>query len=309
MLKIFLKYAPTLFIISLFLIHVGSCSNNQEKKSTDLSSKKVLNIGLIPEHDLFTQKKRFAPLAEYLTDKLGVTVRLRILSRYGNIINNFNSMNLGGAFFGSFTGALAIKKLDVEPIARPVYINGASTYYGIIFARKDSGIKNGAHMRGKRFAFVDKATTAGWLLPMYYFKKQGIKNYRTWFIETYFTGTHEDAIYDVMNGKADIGAAKNTVFDRLVKTDNSLLEKLTILATSPKVPANGLVARSDLDQTLKEKIKSVLLQMDKNNDGRKALTALGAAKFIETNVEDFNPVFEYAESIGLDLSTYDYINE
>ena len=92
----------------------------------------------------------------------------------------------------------------------------------MIFVRKDSGIDDAADMAGKRFAFVDKATTAGYLLPLNYFKDKGIENYREYFSETYFTGTHEDAIYDVLNRRADIGAAKNTVFDRLALKDSRI---------------------------------------------------------------------------------------
>jgi phosphonate transport system substrate-binding protein len=80
---------------------------------------------------------------------------------------------------------------------------------------------------------VDKATTAGYLLPLAYFKKNGIRDYRAYLKETYFAGTHEDVIYDVLNKKADIGAAKNTVFERLAKTDERILKELLILEKSP----------------------------------------------------------------------------
>ncbi|UCD65386.1 MAG: phosphate/phosphite/phosphonate ABC transporter substrate-binding protein, partial [Deltaproteobacteria bacterium] len=266
-------------------------------------------IGLIPEQDLFSQKERYGALASYISEKSGLDVELKILSRYGNIIHNFRSDKLDGAFFGSFTGALAIKKLGVEPLARPLWLDGKSTYYGLIIVRKDSAIKNALDMKGKRFAFVDKATTAGWLLPLSYFKENSIEDYREWFSETYFTGTHEDVIYDVLNGKADIGAAKNTVFERLAQKDSKLLDELKILAKSPEVPANALAVKKNLDSSLKIKLKNILLQMDQDKWGRKILTEFGAQKFIETTVKDYNPVFFYAEKIELDLIKYNYKND
>ncbi|MBU0908732.1 MAG: phosphate/phosphite/phosphonate ABC transporter substrate-binding protein, partial [Proteobacteria bacterium] len=201
------------------------------------------------------------------------------------------------------------RKLAVQPLARPEYLDGTSTYYGMIFVRKDSGIHNAADMRGKRFAFVDKATTAGWLLPMHYFKENGIEDYQTYFSENYFTGTHEDAIYDVLNGKADIGAAKNTVFSRVAQTDSKVEEQLQILATSPEVPANALAVRKDLGESLKLKLKNALLQMDQDVEGRQVLHEFGAKRFIPTTENDYAPVFDYANKIGLDLATYDYNNE
>ncbi len=100
---------------------------------------------------------------------------------------------MDGAFFGSFTYTLAHAKLGVEAIARPESFDGVSTYHGLIFARKGGHIKGVEDMKGKIFVFVDKATTAGYLLPLSYFKNHGIENYKTYFKETYFAGTHEDA--------------------------------------------------------------------------------------------------------------------
>jgi len=296
-----------IFISQFFL---SACSNQPEApdESSVSETQKKFYLGLIPEQDLFSQKERYRPLARYVSEKTGLVVELKILPRYGNIIDNFVSENLDGAFFGSFTGALAISKLGVEPLARPLWLDGTSTYYGMIFVRKDSDIKSASDMKGKRFAFVDRATTAGWLLPLHYFNEIGINDYRTWFAETYFTGTHEDSIKDVLDRKADIGAAKNTVFYRLAK-QNSLLEKeLRILSTSPEVPSNTLAVRKSLDSALKAKLKYILLQMHEDKQGREILQKFGATRFIETMEQDYDPVFRYADEIKLDLQKYDYIN-
>ena len=267
-----------------------------------------ITIGLIPEQDVFTQKKRYAPLLAHLSSETGVSIEIKMLPRYGNIIDNFNELGLDGAFFGSFTGALAIKKLRVEPLVRPQYVDGASTYYGMIFVKKGSGIHSAQDMRDKRMVFVDRATTAGYLLPLAYFKTLGITDYKSWFKEYYFSGTHEDAINDVVNGLADIGAAKNTVFYRMAATDKRVMNELEILKISPHVPANGLAVRHDLDNDLKQALKRELLAFHQSTEGRAILADLKIEKFIETTVEDYQPVLDYAASIGLDLKTYNYLN-
>jgi phosphonate transport system substrate-binding protein len=297
--------------VSLAIFFCMSCSQQEETVSVkETNTNQVrFRIGLIPEQNIFSQKKRYEPLAAYLSKKIGMKVELAILSRYGNIIDNFTDKALDGAFFGSFTGALAHKKMNLDALTRPEYSNGISSYHGLVFVRKDSGIRNVNDMRGKRFVFVDKATTAGWLLPLYYFKSHSVQDYRAFLKETYFAGTHEGAIYDVLDKKADIGAAKNTVFDRLADTDQRVSQELLILAKSPDVPANGLCVRKDLDETLKTKLKQTLLNMDRNDEGREVLKGFGAVRFIATSEADYAPVFEYAAQIGLDLATYNYIND
>ena len=265
-------------------------------------------IGLIPEQNIFKQMERYKPIADYLSKKIEMKIRLTVLPRYGNIINNFVSMGMDGAFFGSFTYAIAHKKLGVDVLTRPLSLNGTSTYHGLIFVRKDSGITSTAEMQGKRFAFVDKATTAGYLLPRAYFKKHE-KNYRTYLKESYFTGTHEDAIYDVLNHKADIGAAKNTVYERLAAADGRIKTELAVLVRSPDVPENGLAVRKDLPADLKNKLKLTLLDMHRNPEGAHLLKDFGARQFIETKDNDYLPVYNYANEVGLSLATYDYMNE
>jgi len=295
-------------LLALAVCAVG-CSDREELAQQSAEPDRTLRIGLIPEQNIFSQKKKYEPLAAYLSEKAGVGVELRILSRYGNIIENFVSNRLDGAFFGSFTGALAHKKLGVEAVARPEYLDGTSTYHGLLFVRKDSGISNIEDMKGKRFAFVDKATTAGWLLPLYYFKTHGVDDHRAWLRESYFTGTHEGAIYDVLERKADIGAAKNTVYSALASQDSRIEADLTVLTVSPDVPANGLFLRSDLEEPLRRKIREALLNMDRDEAGRAVLEEFGATKFIATSHDDYAAVFDYAEKIGLDLESYDYMND
>jgi phosphonate transport system substrate-binding protein len=293
----------------LFAVLTTSCRDPEEPIPIDREPERTLQIGLIPEQNIFSQKKRYEPLADYLSTKVEAKIALKVLSRYGNIIENFVSNDLDGAFFGSFTGALAHRKLGVEALARPEWVDGTSTYHGLLFVRKDSGIRSGADMKGKRFAFVDKATTAGWLLPLHYFQTQGIDDHRSWLQESYYTGTHEGAIYDVLEKKADIGAAKNTVFYRLASSDPRVSDELMILTRSPDVPANALCVRKNLDELLKRRLKETLLSMDHDEEGKEVLRAFGATRFIATTEDDYAVVFDFAAKIGLDLETYDYIND
>jgi phosphonate transport system substrate-binding protein len=194
-------------LLMITLMTAGGCSKTEKPAPAPELQGQDLLIGLIPEQNLFRQFERYEPLAAYLSKKIGRNIKLTVLPRYGNIVDNFASNGLDAAFFGSFTYALAHAKMGVEVLARPEYLNGTSTYHGLIFVRKGSGIASVKDMAGKRFAFVDKATTAGYLLPLAYFKKHNV-NYKKYLKEWYFTGTHEDAILDVLNRKADIGVPR-----------------------------------------------------------------------------------------------------
>jgi phosphonate transport system substrate-binding protein len=288
---------------------LAACSAKEPPAPVKKPPVEQLLIGLIPEQNIFSQLERYEPLMEYVGRKAGVRFELKVLPRYGNIVSNFQSRGLDGAFFGSFTYTLARARMGLNVVARPENDNGVSTYHGLIFVRKDSGIRTAKEMAGKRLACVDKATTAGYLLPLAYFRGNGILDHAKYLEKIYFTGTHEDAILDVLNRKADIGAAKNTVFDRIAAKDPRIRSDLRIVAVSPEVPENALALRADLEDAIQQRIRDALLGMHQDPAGREVLKKFGAARFVETAEKDYEPVLRYAREVQIDLATYDYLNE
>jgi phosphonate transport system substrate-binding protein len=265
-------------------------------------------IGLIPEINVFEQAERYNHLTEYLTKKTGIKITTKVLIRYGNILDNFNNINLDGAFFGSFTGAIAHIRLNLEPLARPVNMDGTSTYHGHIIVRKDSGIKSVKDMKDKTMAFVDKATTAGYIFPLAYLKENGIADINEFFKEYYFAGSHDHVANDVLNKKADIGALKNTVYDKMLNENPRIKEELVILADSAQVPSNSLCLKKTIDKNIRRKLKTALLNMDRDVEGIKVLEKFRAINFIDTSETDYEVVLDIVRKAGIDINEYDYMN-
>lgn len=246
-----------------------------------------LLLGIEPEHNIFDQMERYRALAGYLTEQLGVKVNLTIMSRYGEVIKRFKTLKLDGAFLTSYTANLGIRELDLEPIASPVNLDGESTAQGYIFVRKDSGISNVKDMRGKSFVFVDPATTEGYLFPLAYLAQHGIRDMNTFFTRFDFSGSHASAIFAVLDGRADIGAAKNTTFNTMVHNDPSIRNELHIIAESPKFPEITLCLRYEIDRDLRARLGAVLLQMDQQSQGQEVLKQFKALRFVKSNEAQF----------------------
>ena len=280
---------------------LGSSSNAGAQEES-------ITIGLQPEMNVFKQKQRLEPLAAYLSERMGIAVKLSILSRYGNIIDRIKEEEVDGAFLGSFTGALAISQLGVVPLTKPVNNDGTSTYFGYIFARKDSNIKETADMKGKTLALVERATTAGYVFPLAWFKLLGVKDINAYFSDHFFAGSHDAAIDAVLNNKADIGAAKNTIYERMRGLHPRVDKKLVILASSPRVPSNGLCMRNNLPEKHKEQLKNLLLNLHQDKKGVNVLLKFEAKHFVATSKEDYQPVFNLAAEAGIDLKKYEYYN-
>jgi hypothetical protein len=52
-----------------------------------------------------------------------------------------------------------------------------------------------------------------------------------------------------------------------------------------------------------------LLGLDKDPEGAAVLQQFGALRFIDTNINDYRPVFDMADKAGIDIKKYDYRNK
>lgn len=269
-------------------------------------SQEEILIGLVPEENIFKQMDRYRPLAEYMSKKLGIKVKLTILSNYGDIIDRFTSRKMDGAFFGDFTAVLAVEKLSVEPIARAVNLDGTSAVQSYIFTRHDGGIKTVRDMKDKRMAFVDRASVSGYLFAISFLRGSGIKDIDSYFKEYYFTGSHDSAIYAVLDNRADIGTAESRAYYRMIDKDPAIKNELTIVASSRPYPGTILCLRKNMSEKIKERIKEILFGMEKDSGGKEVLKKYEALRFIAAGKDDFLPIMEIANKAGIDIKTYRY---
>lgn len=269
-----------------------------------LGSTRELVIGIEPEHNIFTQMEKYGQLADYLTEKSGIPIRLTIMSRYGEVLQRFKALHLDGAFLNSYTATLAIDELGMEPIVRPINLAGGATAHGLIFTRRDSAIHRIAEMRGKSFAFVDPATTEGYLFPLALLKKHGVADIKTFFSHHFFTGSHASAISAVLDGRADLGVAKDRVYNITVTKDPSIAKELVILEESPPTPETTLCLKQDLPADLKKRLTDIILGMDQSSEGREVLKTIGLSRFTRAGKADFDIVRQMKKEAGLLLPSH-----
>lgn len=270
----------------------------------EIYAQQEILIGLVPEQNIFKQMDRYRPLAAYLSEKVGVKIRLTILSRYGDVVERFALRGMDGAFLNSLGAAMAITKLGVEPVARRVNLDGTSTIRGYIFVRTDSNINSVKDMKGKRIAFVDRATASGYLFAVAFLQENGISDIDKYFAEYFFTGSHDSAIYSVLDNRADIGCASRTIFNALVSKDPTIKRELRVIAQSEEFPENTLCLRKNISQEIKNRITDILLNMNQDPAGKEILKKFGALKFIKTTVKDLSPLFNLAKRARVDIRKY-----
>jgi phosphonate transport system substrate-binding protein len=254
----------------------------------------VFRIGVIPERDVFAQRQRYRALADYLSEQIGRPVELVTVSSYEAIIEDFKDKQVDAAFLGSLVAALAMDRYDAQVIAKPELPSGVSTYRGQIFVREDSPIHSVKDLAGKSIVMV-RTTLAGHLFPMYELAQAGlIKGPDA--CKIIWVGTHDDAVIEVANIRADAGAAKDLRIDAYASENNPV--KLRVIAQSDPVPENALVLRKEIAEQIGASLQKTLLRMNSNPAGKAALGEFGVTRFVPCNPQEYKAIYDISEKLA-----------
>jgi phosphonate transport system substrate-binding protein len=259
----------------------------------------TLRFGIIPEREIFEQRRRYAVLADELARRLGWTVELVTENTYEGVLADLESGRVDGAFSGSFIAVLAMDRCGVEVLCKPEIAGGVTTYRGVLVSRADGPIETVEDLGGQAVAMV-RATTAGDLFPVTELARRGMldgerrPSFR-------WMGTHDAAIQAVVEGRTDAAAVKDLRLAAYESGEGA--RPLRRLAESSAVPNNALVVRWDLDEAIKAKLKAILLDLDSDPEGRAVLEQFGAVRFVSCEAHEYEAVLEMTEGLGDRWST------
>jgi phosphonate transport system substrate-binding protein len=254
----------------------------------------VFHLGLIPERDIFAQRRRYRALADYLSDALGLPVELVTSNTYHGALNDMARGRIDAAFMGSMVATLTLDQLNARVLVKPQTADGATTYRGVIFVRDDSPIQSLSGLAGRSIAMV-RTTTAGHLFPVYALTERGLLAGDDAVVMRW-VGTHDRAVEEVFDGRVQAGAAKDLRVDAFEQAHEGY--RFRRLAASEAVPNNALIVRRELDGRLIRRLRGVLLEMDQSEAGRAALSAFGAQRFVPCQDGEYRAVYEMVERLG-----------
>ena len=257
-----------------------------------------LKFGFTPVLGESKMQAEFEPLMTYLSDSIGQHVVVYIAKDYGDLRVRMEEGTVDIGSFSPFAYVDAAKSGKIRIIAQSL-MYGSATYRGVIVARKDSGLKTIADLRGKRFAFVDPKSASGYVYVRAMLLDKGIAP-ESYFKQTLFAGDHNKVIATVLDGRADAGAtyegALNVAKDMGMPSDN-----LAILAGTEPIPHDAIAVRVQLTDALAKQIQSSLVNMDKTDAGRLVIAKnkKGLTGFVVGEDKTFDVVRRTAKAGGI----------
>src|SRR5882724_9108630 len=104
---------------------------------------------------------------------VGIPVRVTVASDYAAVIEALRNHTADLAFVHPGGYVLASREAKAVIVVKNLW-HGKSTFTSRIYVRRESGIKTVEELRGKTMAFVDPASSSGYIYPMVLLIQRGL---------------------------------------------------------------------------------------------------------------------------------------
>jgi phosphonate transport system substrate-binding protein len=285
-----------------------------------------LVLGLVPSREADVLVENAQPLADYLSEELGIPVESFVPNDYTGLIAAMESGQAHIGAFGPFSLLQAQDEAGAEIILQSAR-DGSVTYHtqwmtndpdtycedepeanedGLLFCNGTLDAEEGpvgeeaiAQIEeGTAISFVEQASASGYIFPAVQLLDAGIDPVED--IEPIFSGGHDNSVIAVCNGDAPIGVSFNDARTILEEGDCENMDNVVVFAYSPEIPNDGVAVAGDLPDDLKQQIADALIAYAETEEGKEVLDSVYEIdEFAPADLEAFDIVRQAAEELGI----------
>lgn len=201
-----------------------------------------LGVGLF-QADKDKNDATYRPLAAYLSAKLGRPIELRTVDSWEGLAKSLANGETDIALLGPWGYVLANHQAQAQVVSTILY-DGKPEYFAIIVTNPSSGINNIKDLKGRTFAFGDKGSTSGYLIPFHFFMTQGIDP-DTYFSKVIYT-KHQAIETQIAQNTLDAGADYNRNRNAMIEQGLIKAEQSKIIWQSAPLPNDAFAVSSSL---------------------------------------------------------------
>lgn len=221
---------------------------------------KALRVAVPPALGKAFMEQRLNPLAEYLTEQLGIQTILVSLESYGAIYTALRNHSVDAAAIPSLAYVKSRHTLPIVALATAAG-SGAPTYLGYLLVRKDSPYHALEDINRRTVAWVSEDSSSGYLYQRDLIRFRGYDP-DTFFAKEIFAGDHLSAIETLVQKKADAAAASSIFVDSSSGAMLPQAEGLRVIAKTRRIPLDCFVVHNTMSRRLAQRMRAALFDMD-----------------------------------------------
>ncbi|HEY8612207.1 MAG TPA: phosphonate ABC transporter substrate-binding protein [Roseomonas sp.] len=257
-----------------------------------------LVFAIIPSENASGVMERWAPFTNYLSQRLGTKVTLRIANDYAAVIEGQRAGNIHIASYGPSSFARALMTgARITAFAIEVNLDGTKGYHSVFYVKANSPYRKIEDLRGKNLGLVDPNSTSGNNVPRFALNKMGITP-ESFFGRVVYTGSHENAVIALNQGTVDMAAnwwndeAESNLL-RMARKGMVKAEDFRIVFKSEQIVNSPMAYLDSLPQDLRGAIQAAVLDMPKSEpETFRRITDGKQAPWQEVTNADYNPIIE-----------------
>lgn len=235
-------------------------------------------------------------LARYLNRETGLTVTIKSYPNVPALLRAIRADSVQLAVLNT-VGYLLQQRHDAGRMIPLLNLNlgmdTATQYGGCIIASRSTDIFQLAQLRDaprQTFALVAPSSTSGNLVPRLLLNSIGITDAASRF-DTYYAGTHQQAVADVLSGKAQLAGCGCAEVDT-AKLRNDFDRKAVVVASFNDIPLGPLAYHHKLSSAIVQKVQQAMLRIhEKDAEGFRVFCS-GWTEF--RKAKSFQPVADRA---------------
>jgi phosphonate transport system substrate-binding protein len=253
---------------------------------------------IIPSENASGVTERWGPFTQYLSQRLGTKVTLRIASDYAAVIEGQRAGNIHIASYGPSSFARALMTgARISAFAIEVNLDGTKGYHSVFYVKADSPFQRVEDLKGKNLGLVDPNSTSGNNVPRFALNKMGITP-ESYFGRVVYTGSHENAVIALNQGTVDMAAnwwndETESNLLRMARKGMVKAEDFRIIFKSEQIVNSPMAYLDSLPQELRSAIQAAVLEMPKAEpEAFRRITDGKQAPWQPVTNAEYNPIIE-----------------
>jgi len=288
----------------------NSSQSNQTEEKTNQDTGYVpttLTVQFVPSQNADTLEAKAKPLEKLLSDKIGIPVKVSVSTDYNTIIEAMASKKVDVGFLPPTAYVLAKQKGAAEVILQAQRFGvqddtGAPTtdlvdfYKSMIIVKKDSNIQSVADLKGKKIAYQNVTSSAGFVWPAAKLMDAGLDPLKD--VEAITVKGHDQGVLAVLNGDVDAAAIFQDARNTVKKDYPSVFEDTRVLTYTEPIPNDTISVRSDMSPEWIEKLQNAFIELGKDEEGHKIISEIYTHEgYVKSDDSRFDIVREYGEKV------------
>lgn len=261
-----------------------------------------LGVGMF-QPDREKNDATYRPLAQYLASRLGRPVQLRTVDSWEGLAKSLVNGETDIALMGPWGYVLANHFAEAQVVSTILY-QGKPEYFALIVTHPDSGLESiadliGAKGKGRTFAFGDKGSTSGYLIPRHFFMQQGVDPEKH-FSRVVYT-KHQAIQTQVSAGQLDAGADFNRNRTAMIELGLIKAERSKIIWQSAPLPNDAFAVSARLfnDKIFVRRLQLALAEIGPLLKSQPQLLPANYTGFVATDNAFYKPIRDSGLATGL----------